>query len=319
MGATGVGLFFALSGFLITSRLIAEQSRTGQISLKKFYLRRVFRLLPPTLVYLTMLAILTAMGTIAVTKQQWFSSLFFYRNYIPTAISTSGWYTAHFWSLNVEEHFYLLWPALLILTRRKLIVPITLALSIASWRFIDGHYHIVLTHLWFPGRTDVRLDSLLWGCILAIIMSAPALRQKLSKYFTGTVFLLLAAIDVVSNVVHGEHNYSPYEPLILGLIVLWPMLRPANAFSVLLEWEPLKWVGRLSYSLYIWQQLWLLFPGAPVTFGRFQHVPLNFLALFATGALSYYTVEKPMITLGHRLTKGSKITSVAKNTSIPVV
>jgi len=316
VGATGVGLFFALSGFLITSRLLEEHGRSGKIDLKKFYIRRAFRLLPPTMMYLTVLAILTVLGVIAVTREQWFSSLFFYRNYIPAAIESSGWFTAHFWSLNIEEHFYLLWPALLLLTRRRLFVPITLAFSVAAWRYTAGHCEMFSTDLWFPGRTDVRLDSLLWGCILAMVMCDPGLRRRISGYFTGAVFLLLTAIDVISNVLHGKHDYSPYEPLILALIVVWPVLRPSNTLSVLLEWEPLKWVGRLSYSLYVWQQLWLLFPGVAAPFGRFQHLPLNLCAVFATASLSYYLIEKPMIGLGHRLTSARKKPPVGEMVSL---
>ena len=303
VGATGVGLFFALSGFLITSRLLEEQRCTGAIRLSKFYVRRIFRLLPPTLVYLTVLSILTALGIIAATREQLYSSLFFYRNYIPAGIESSGWFTAHFWSLNVEEHFYLIWPALLLLTRRRIFVPVALAVSVATWRYFAWHYQIFHTDLWFPGRTDVRLDSLLWGCILALVICDTEARAWLARHYTAAVFFLFAAIDAVSNLIHGKHDYSPYEPMILALIVLWPILRPTSALSILLEWEPLKWVGRLSYSLYIWQQLWLLYPGVPAPFGRWQHAPLNLISVLITAALSYFCIEKPMIHLGHRLTR----------------
>jgi peptidoglycan/LPS O-acetylase OafA/YrhL len=302
VGATGVGIFFALSGFLITSRLLAEYHDTGSISFKKFYVRRAFRLMPPALLYLAVLAILTAFGLAAVTKAQWYSSLLFYRNYTPAMQQSSGWFTGHFWSLNVEEHFYMLWPALLTLTRRRVLIPTLLALSVAAWRFVDIHYHVISSSLWLPGRTDVRLDSLLWGCIFAVVLSFPDLKKLVSRYLTSAAVLVLAAIDVVSNAMHGQHDYSPYEPLIIALIVIWPIVRPMSVFSALLEWPLLKWVGRLSYSLYIWQQLWLLFPGAPASLGRFQQIPLNLAAAFAAAALSYYLVEKPMIGLGHRLT-----------------
>jgi peptidoglycan/LPS O-acetylase OafA/YrhL len=310
VGATGVGIFFALSGFLITTRLISEQRRSGKLDFRRFYVRRAFRLLPPTSVYLVALSVLTAVGLIAVTKEQLLGSLFFYRNYLPSSQETSGWFTAHFWSLNVEEHFYLLWPAMLVMTRRKLAIPIGFAVSVAVWRFLDIRYHIVHANLWLPGRTDVRLDSLLWGCILAIMVSEPKMKEWLSRYLTGKRVLVLAVVDVIANAIHGKHDYSPYEPLFIALIVVWPVLNPTGAFGKFLEWDSLKWLGTVSYSVYIWQQLWLLFPGDPIPFGRFQLFPLNLLCLFGTATISYYCLEKPMIALGHSLTT-AKETPVA--------
>jgi peptidoglycan/LPS O-acetylase OafA/YrhL len=301
-GATGVGLFFALSGFLITTRLLQEHAKFGRVNLLHFYLRRGFRLIPASLTYLLALCGLASVGMLTLTAQQFAASLLFFRNYIPMDIGGSGWFTGHFWSLAVEEHFYLLWPALLVRTKGKPVIPAVLACLVGSWRYIDLHYHVVHTHLWFPGRSDVRMDGLLWGCVLAILLSQPSFRQKLRDAYPLWLLLIFCAVDIGSNVLSGKHNYSPYEPLLLALILVWPVLYPRSWLATLLDLAPLRWLGALSYSIYIWQELWLVFPGVPSGLRSFQFFPWNLLCAFACAILSYYFIEKPMINFGHRLT-----------------
>jgi peptidoglycan/LPS O-acetylase OafA/YrhL len=309
LGATGVALFFALSGFLITTRLMEEKQRQGSISLKKFYVRRVFRLIPASLTYLLVLGALTLAGIMSVTREQWLGSLFFFRNYIPMDLPSAGWYTAHFWSLAIEEHFYLIWPTLLIVTGGRAIVPAILAAAVACWRFTDLHYHVVQARLWFPGRTDVRLDGLLWGCALAIVLMRPGVRQWMTRFYSWWLWLACLALYLIGNLLSGRHNYSPYEPALIALIMIWPVLRTDNWLARLLDLPVLKWIGHLSYSLYVWQQLWLVFPDVPTAFGVFQRLPLNVLCVFASASLSYYFIEKPMVNLGHRLTSGRRVTA----------
>jgi peptidoglycan/LPS O-acetylase OafA/YrhL len=163
-GARGVDVFFALSGFLICSRLLQEQQETGRISLGAFYIRRVFRILPPFLLYLAVLAVLAAVGLLAVEGREFLSALLFTRNYIGP-VREHGWYTGHFWSLAVEEHFYLLWPLLLVVcgSRRARPVVVLLALLVPAWHFL-GDWLGLLPAGHVAQRTDTRLDALLWGC-----------------------------------------------------------------------------------------------------------------------------------------------------------
>jgi peptidoglycan/LPS O-acetylase OafA/YrhL len=296
VGATGVGIFFALSGFLITSLLVSEQAKTGRILLARFYVRRIFRIIPSVLVFLLALLCLRYFGFLQVTNLQLASSLLLFRNYIPSDWGT-GWYTAHFWSLTVEEHFYLVWPLLYIFTRANIKILTALALAIAAWRAVSFHFH-VLPGPWAPGRTDVRIDALLWGCILAIALSRPEWRDKVKRMFSGWLLLLLVAVDIVSNLGNGQHNYSFYEPIILALLVVWPILYSTSALRRFLDLRVLALIGKVSYSLYIWQQLWMLFPGAPMPFPRLQSFPVNVLIALCCGVASYYGVEKPCIELG---------------------
>src|SRR5258708_25275484 len=100
-GALGVDVFFGISGFLICTRLLQEEERTGRISLRNFYIRRAFRILPPYLLYLVVLAAIAGIGLITLHAMDFVSCLLFFRNYV-----AGSWYTGHFWSLAVEEHFY---------------------------------------------------------------------------------------------------------------------------------------------------------------------------------------------------------------------
>jgi len=113
-GYEGVDVFFAISGLLICWRLLDEESRRGRISLRNFYIRRAFRILPPAVIYLIAIAILSAIGLIHASAKELLASLLFFRNYLVQLghFSVSPWFTGHFWSLSVEEHFYLLLPGL---------------------------------------------------------------------------------------------------------------------------------------------------------------------------------------------------------------
>jgi peptidoglycan/LPS O-acetylase OafA/YrhL len=126
-------------------------------------------------------------------------------------------------------------------------------------------------------------------------------KEKLRSILSGRVIVALVAIDVLSNVIHGHHNYSAYEPLILSLLLVWPVLHPESLFRRILDSSPLMYLGSLSYSLYIWQEFWFLFPTAPPLLGRAQSFPLNVVAAFACAAGSYYLIEQPFIELGRRL------------------
>ena len=121
-GDRGVQLFFAISGILICSRLLEEQRLHGKISLTGFYIRRVFRIQPAAIAFLGTVGILTLIGMLHPTLPASLSSLFCYRNFYEaanSAVSPDDRYTAHFWSLAVEEHFYLLLPSLLSSGERK--------------------------------------------------------------------------------------------------------------------------------------------------------------------------------------------------------
>jgi peptidoglycan/LPS O-acetylase OafA/YrhL len=323
-GANGVSLFFAISGFLICSRLLEEEQLFGSISLKGFYIRRACRILPAALMYLLVLALL-AMGALAiVTPLEWWSCILFFRNYLPPEWIRAGWggYTIHYWSLAVEEHFYLLWPAMLAFSGRVRARYLAggLAITVAVWRWWDFHHQWLnryLPGLLFPSRTDVRLDGLLLGCLAALVLIEPGWRAWLERRFNAGVLWALAIGYVLFQVIPGKHTYSIWESTLLAALVAGTVLHPAGIVGWLLENPAMKWVGRLSYSLYLWQQLFLI-PGASYPFSSLQRFPLNLGMVFLTATLSYELVERPMIRLGHHLAPPPTPGRIDLGTDVPL-
>jgi peptidoglycan/LPS O-acetylase OafA/YrhL len=292
-GLVGVLIFFALSGFLITSRLLLEFQATGEISLRDFYIRRAFRILPPSLLYLGITAILAATGIIACSTPAILSALFFYKNYVD--YGDLQWRVAHFWSLSAEEHFYLVWPALLIASgiRKGWKVAAALAITVSIWRIFDDRFHI------FPGfyqssnrRTDQFADTLLWGCCLAFYWRIPT-RPKLTNATATTLSIVCFAALLVPSFIGIPHvtfllHFLP--TLLLGSI----LIAPQAPIGRLLEIWPLRFIGKISYSLYLWQEMFL--GGEQTPFQLFEAS----IFIFVAALLSYYLIEKPCIAYGKR-------------------
>ena len=305
-GSQGVDLFFAISGLLICTRLLMEEQQTGSILLAGFYTRRVFRILPPALVFLGVVGILGLLHVIPNPLSEWLSALFSVRNYYHAhrveGLPDPGWYTGHFWSLAIEEHFYLLLPGLLILFRRHRGVMLgILILFFTIWQaiFITG----------WPQRTDLRIDSLLIPAFLAVLLRS----ERVIAWFRRWLYPMVAALvlgAVLAAIARFGGELNAVKPLLkvaYPLLILSTILRPAGWLGRILEWGPLRWIGRISYSIYLWQQLFFLdqremhgqFAGWPL--GGIQHLPWNFIAVFVMATLSYYLIERPLIQVGHRL------------------
>jgi peptidoglycan/LPS O-acetylase OafA/YrhL len=297
-GAVGVHLFFAISGFLITNRLLEEQERNGSMSLRAFYIRRAFRILPAALAYLAALCVLGfGFGWIPLTVGQIASSALFFRNYWVEPAAQS-WYSGHYWSLSVEEHFYLLWPGLLIAlgTRRaRWAVPV-LAGLFAVWRGLDTQFAWVasLNPAWkdLVGRTDYRMDGLLWGCAAAFLWDSRRIRDWLGTHVRGE-YALVAIGALVACLVVQPPGYIAVFALLMPLPLLFTTANPKGWFGRLFESRFTRWFGRLSYSVYLWQMLFLPAYGIPESLGWAQRFPLNLVLVVLCACASYYLIERP--------------------------
>jgi peptidoglycan/LPS O-acetylase OafA/YrhL len=303
-GTRGVDLFFGISGFLICSRLLEEIDQRGRIGLRGFYVRRFLRIVPPYALLLSVLALLALAGILTVSSGQLVASLLFVRNYFPIA-ATPGWYTLHLWSLSVEEHFYLLWPALLALwtpaKARSRVVAF--ALAIAAWRVVEFRLRL-LEHA-LPGvsfflRTDIRLDAILWGCWLALLLRDPLWRVRLGAWLSGTRWWIIPAL-LLAIFATTPPLAMMWTAILVPLMLAGTTLHARSPQARLLELAPLRWIGRLSYSLYLWQQVFFVNPGVQGQLGILQYAPYSLAACFGCAALSYYGLERPMMRLGHRL------------------
>jgi peptidoglycan/LPS O-acetylase OafA/YrhL len=300
LGYWGVQLFFALSGFLITSRLLEEYDQTGRIRWVDFYVRRAFRILPPAFFTLAVLAVLgLGFHLIRMTKTQLLASVFFYRNYSVEP----GWYTAHFWSLAVEEQFYLLWPAVLSVVgvTRGARAAVALACAAAVWRPLDMHYHWI-AHFQpllegSPYRTDYCIGQLFWGCSLAFCWRSAPIRRSLERWVRSywVVGVIALQILVLSSKPAG---YLAVMEVLMALLPLITALDPHGPFSRALETRPLVWIGNRSYSLYLWQQLFLQSPIPQRVLGTVPGLIGNFVLPFFPASFSYRFIEKPFIRMG---------------------
>jgi len=303
-GNTGVDVFFAISGILICSRLLDEEVIFGHIHLKSFYIRRAFRILPPALLYLCTLAILSRLLPISITLREFAGSFFFCRNYPSLVGAVDGvksWYTGHFWSLAVEEQFYLFLPTLLVVTARKyrmgvlgflaLLITVhrTFALHSRPWSQIQFH-------------TDIRLDALLVPAIFAVLASNPRAREyfKRGLRFWPALFVVIICVLPFGA---GTAWRATFIIWAMPCLVLGSILNPANIFGTFLESSVLRYIGRISYSLYLWQQLFFTQHFIPWTrpLGIAQSWPLCLLLTFGCAIASYHLLERPLARLGHKL------------------
>ena len=302
-GVLGVDIFFGISGLLICSRLLDEERTFGFISLSKFYIRRIFRILPAALFYLLVVALLGLLSILPVLPKEWFAALFFYRNYSRFSVTAGhmDWFTAHFWSLSIEEHFYLLLPAVLVFLPKSWRLPFlgTIVTVVAAWRI----YRQQTRHLEFLWHhTDTRLDALLIPAMLAIVLAHPDGRAWLKK--VCRFWFLPAALLVYTLSSDRFPVLAPIlESSLIPLTLLGTVLYPAGIFARILEFPSIRWLGKISYSLYLWQELFFLerfFPNyRPL--GWMESFPARWGMLLACATASYYLVEKPMVKLGHRL------------------
>jgi len=309
-GAKGVDIFFALSGFLITSRMLDERDAEGAISLRAFYGRRAFRILPPYLAYLAIVSILAANGVVSLTRREIWGCLLFVRNYLPLP-DINNWYTAHFWSLSVEEHFYLFWPLLLVLfgTSGSRKAAVALALGVAVWRKVDVTYHIISPY--GMGRTDTRIDALLWGAFLALLVHPTEARARIATRLTPRIWVIVVLI-VLATAWYEPPFGLTIQSFLVPWMILGTVLNPGFWGSRVLESSLLRWIGRLSYSLYIWQQLcissvWPVVEFPPYISQTAANLMIGCLATITFGVVSHYVIERPLMRFGKRFLSGSKV------------
>jgi peptidoglycan/LPS O-acetylase OafA/YrhL len=303
-GSVGVDVFFVLSGFLITSLLLEEWRKTGDISLRKFYLRRVLRLIPALLFFL----ILIETYSLAIFRGQRFwemeraiaSVIFYVGNWVEAFHWVSMGALSHAWSLSIEEQFYLIWPLALLLLLRNgrnertilWLLGFTIVL-IALRRILMWTGPASIDRIYFGG--DTRSDELLAGCALGLWVHRPTFRREKTlvwiRYLLLTAFLSILVLIVHPLQVHAMYTWGwPLVEVAVCVVILSLVLGAGGLLQKLLELRPAVWTGRLSYGLYLWHFPILERAGGWHHLGPFR--PLAGFALsFAAAATSYYLVE----------------------------
>lgn len=302
-GELGVSVFFVISGFLITTLLIKEQEHIGQIRLGNFYLRRVFRILPAFYLYILAIAVISQLGWIRVPRSALIAAATFTWNY---HFGNWNWFLGHLWSLSIEEQFYIIWPLLLFIGGKsfgkKLAVGI---IGLSPMIRIATYTAFPRLRDYIPYMLHTRADILMYGCLAALFTGSRHFERLLDWAFRmklpllGVIFLLFVSPSLYDR--FGGNYILPIGLTLDGaaitLFVLWVVRRPETALGRMLNLSPICFLGVISYSLYLWQQLFLTGFNTSFT-GRF---PLNYAFAVAAGMISYFAVERPFLSLRARL------------------
>jgi peptidoglycan/LPS O-acetylase OafA/YrhL len=308
-GDFGVDLFFAISGILICSRLLEEERTTGRISLRGFYIRRFFRISPAAWTFLITYLLLAVVRLLPMDYGGVITGFLMVRNFW---VHVAGdvprtWYTIHFWSLSVEEQFYLLLPSLLLLGKnRRSVLLASLSFAFVLWVGIVMHFpSLQVPAVWI--RTDMRLHALLIPAWFAVMLGKQRMKKFATQWLRPWVVLSLFVLAIIFLGSGGNKLLTLRAllaiPVGFPLIVISTMLHPGSLLTKLLETWPMRFVGRISYSLYLWQQLFFFNDHTPAhwPFAVLQTFPFNYSAAFACALGSYYLIEKPLIRIGYRL------------------
>jgi peptidoglycan/LPS O-acetylase OafA/YrhL len=299
LGRLGVDMFFVISGFLITLLLLREQARHDEISLKQFYLRRAFRILPAYVCFLVGIALLSSFGSIALTTADWVGALTYTVSFIPMP----SWDIGHIWSLSVEEHFYLLWPVAVYFTPRRAWIGAMGAIAVTpGLRWLMQNQ---MPYLDTDYCSLTRMDTIAVGCCLAYLVYLPSFREIMKApvrhaYWTTLALALLVGVSLWLTV-----KSSTYEMILHPLVVacayaatifLWTV-RAESLLGWLLNSKPAVAVGLLSYSIYLWQQPFL----NPYCNQWYAQSPVNLICIAVLACGSYLLIERPILNLKNRI------------------
>jgi peptidoglycan/LPS O-acetylase OafA/YrhL len=267
-GGLGVTIFFFLSGYLITTLMLAESQRTGDVDIPKFYARRVFRLMPPLVISLAIAYGLTFAGLLSgnITTAGLAAQLLYFANYYgiffdPGNTIPEG--TGILWSLAVEEHFYIVYPLLMSLLLGAALRPrsIGLLLGTACVVILVWRMHLVHSPGFTTNRTyyasDTRIDSIIYGCILAIVWN-PLKDMRRGDVMSAVQWgmLAIAAATLLATLVYRETSFRETFRYSLQGLALMPIfylaVRYSNNFVFRqLNWPWIKRLGVYSYAIYL--------------------------------------------------------------------
>jgi peptidoglycan/LPS O-acetylase OafA/YrhL len=318
-GLLGVGVFFTLSGYLITTILITTWDRSGNLDLRNFWLRRARRLLPALIMMLIVVLVATPVLDHYVLPERGteaLAALFAVSNW--TAIASDVAYVQrfsgpgpldHLWSLAVEEQFYLLWPLVLLLIFKTMrgrldrMALVTLAVATVSF--------LLMLLLAAPGfenlhpylGTDAGAGGLLIGAALAMVWPTTQLASEVSENRRRIVDLLgvaALAIIVAMFVLSNEHAtwLSRGGLLLLSLataVLVGAAVHPASVVGPVLGILPLRWIGERSYGIYLWHLPVVAFmPQGALAAHPLVRAGVQLALIILLSALSWAVLENPI-------------------------
>jgi peptidoglycan/LPS O-acetylase OafA/YrhL len=315
LGHLGVRVFFVISGFLITNLLLGELDKKGSIHLRKFYFRRTFRIFPPYYVLLIVLLLAQSCGWLTLAPRDALHMLTYTTNYYPER----SWYVGHTWSLSVEEQFYLLWPAVLVLMGRRrglyaagVFLLISPLIRLAIYHFVGAQYEI--------GHTfETVADSIAAGCLLAGARAWLKRQRLYERLLSSRWFFCVPLVVLLASALHDRprlYLFFAFTIMNVGiaLCIDWCVTYDSSRVGGWLNSRPLVFLGVMSYSIYLWQQLFLDKTSSALV----EQFPLNVFLIAAAALTSYYLIERPSLRARQRL-EGRIFTRTSAPAEQPVV
>ncbi len=313
-GELGVNIFFIISGYLITTLLIKELNKTGSVSLKDFYLKRTFRIFPAYYALLLVYFILQCFHYFTLTSTDWLSVILYGKQFVPSNVPEIG----HLWSLSVEEVFYLVYPFLFIRFHKNIKIVILLLMAafvIARFSFYSYPTQQYKNTIFTTG------DSLLVGCLVAFendkiknfickhtyisLVAFPLLLISITvQLYISSVFLHSSNASLMRFPVLQNISYALFGNigLITNMLIAYIILMSVNVrnwWFAFLNTSVLNYIGLLSYSIYLWQQLFT----ADRPYLHTLNIPMILLIIFSLAVLSYNLIEKPFLNLREKVLK----------------
>jgi peptidoglycan/LPS O-acetylase OafA/YrhL len=318
-GFLGVDVFFVLSGYLITSLLLAENRRSGRIDLRRFWVGRARRLLPAAIVVICVCLLIGALflqGDLNKIRSDSLASLLYVNNW-HQILARHSYFAAfgrpsllqHYWSLSVEEQFYLVWPILLtgglaIGLARRWLASIVVAAGVMSVVLMALVYHSGSDPSRVYYGTDTRAAPLMIGTIMAF---AWPLGRMTGRAGRGAPTLLdgvgLAGLAGLVLLMHAWHDYDSFLyrggfviVAVAAAAVIAAAGHPASSLARVLGTRPLRWIGQRSYGIYLWHWpvMALTRPGVDVHWSTWIVVTIQVGVTLVLATLSYRYVEMPV-------------------------
>lgn len=315
-GHLGVSIFFVISGTLISWLMIREREETGSLSLKDFYVRRALRILPA---YVLLVLVVVGMKFAQIAQISWVDilrALTFTHDYpLNFHGAEYAWWLEHTWSLSVEEQFYLIWPGLFALLPRKGSVYLAAVLAFAGPILRGANYYFFPVLRGHEGRMfHTRVDILMMGCLAAFLLNSPEWVARIKRIPRGpalmAAFVFLLAIEPYSS------HFRPHTAIHSILLVILPTMEAvAIALGILVlvvnkggvgfalfNQPAFMHFGKMSYSLYLWQQLFL---GNSLT-GNMASLAWRLPCIYVLSFCSFNYLEKPFLRLRKKFRRVSE-------------
>jgi len=309
-GGLGVAIFFVISGFLITTLLIKEKVKTKTISLKRFYIRRLLRIFPVAYLYIFVVLLLNFIFKLHISFVTFVAAGLYIMNFSYFLKHYNSIITQHFWSLSVEEQFYMFFPYLLkknfkvylwIIIFIVFLLPIILLLA--------DYVHQLNTGIVYAGTHYlIKFQSIAVGCLFSVLMFKNYFNFTfISKYKVIINLLIIASFFFIQY----DQNYSVkivFTNLLISFLaaylIISNLVHSSDFIFKFLNSKIMGFIGVLSYSLYIWQQLFTTTTKNLPPF--MSKLPFNICLLVIVACISYYFYEKKFLKLKDRFEPKTK-------------